>query len=227
MTNFGRYVKKKLNRFYVETTDGSETFWIIPMVGRAVKEGFEWTLRKELADALQEYLICDLVARYKKEVMSPASKFPDEKYKWELITETKDLDVKGILLAITKAGINLVDMPRSGFAIKAMLKENPGVLETAFEKLLDTERSFSENYSEFVGVIKPVAENKFGFSFPDERTAAAFLACARPQMYTFYMDKIYQEYCAWLSGERNHRPFVERPSCWAGCPLGNAEKDDC
>lgn len=201
VTKFGRYVKKKLNRFYVETTDGSETFWIIPMVGRAVKEGFEWTLRKELADALQEYLICDLVARYKKEVLSPASKIPDEKYKWELITETKDLDVKGILLAITKAGINLVDMPRSGFAIKAMLKENPGVLETAFEKLLDTERSFSENYSEFVGVIKPVAENKFGFSFPDERTAAAFLACARPQMYTFYMDKIYQEYCHYIGEE--------------------------
>ena len=77
---FGKHVKKTLNRFYVENTDGSESFWNIPMIGQKTKDGFEWTLRKELVDALQEYLINDLIARYKKFVMSPASIFSGEKY---------------------------------------------------------------------------------------------------------------------------------------------------
>ena len=207
VTNFGRHVKKKLNRFYVESTNGTESFWTISMIGRNTKDGFEWTLRKELTEALQEYLINDLIARYKNNVMSPASKLPEEMYKWELLTETKDMDTKGILATITKSGLNLVDMPRAGLAIKAMLKENPDVLEPAFNELLNTERSFSENYAAFVGIIKPVAESKFGFSFPDERTAAAFLACARPGTYTFYMDKIYQEYCHYLGEETTSAGF--------------------
>ena len=196
--NFGRYVKKKLDRFYVENTNGTESFWNIPMIGRYVKDGFEWTLRKELVDALQDYLVDDIIGRYKKFVMSPANIFSGEKYKWELLTETRDMDTKGILAAITKSGMNLVDMPRAGLAIKTLLKENPEGIEAAFNELLNSERSFNENYGAFLAVIKPIAENKFGFGFPDERTAAAFLTCARHDTYTFYMDKIYQEYCHYL-----------------------------
>ena len=201
VTNFGKHVKNKLNRFYLEGTEGTETFWNIPMIGRSTKNGFEWTLRKELADALQEYLINDLIARYKKFVMSPASEFPEEKYKWELLTETKDMDVKDILVAITKSEMNLIDMSRAGFAIKQMLTENPIELESSFSELLNSERSFAENYAAFAGIIKPVAENKFDFAFPDVRTAAAFLTCARPDAYTFYMDKIYRKYCHYLGEE--------------------------
>ena len=113
------------------------------------------------------------------------------------------MDTKGILAAITKSGMNLVDMPRAGLAIKAMLKENPDELEASFNELLNADRSFNENYAAFVGIIKPVAESKFGFAFPDERTAAAFLTCARHGTYTFYMDKIYQEYCHYLGEPTN------------------------
>lgn len=201
VTNFGRHVKKKLNRFFVENTNGMESFWNIPMIGRNTKGGFEWTLRKELTDALQDFLINDLVARYKEYVMSPASKFSEEKYKWVLLTETKGKDVKGILTAITRSGMNIVDMPRSGFAIKHLLQENPAETGSAFNELLNSERSFGENYSSFVDIIKPIAESKYSFAFPDERTAAAFLTCARPGTYTFYMDKIYQEYCHYLGEE--------------------------
>ena len=196
--NFGKYVKKRLNRFYVENTNGTESFWNIPMIGQRVKDGFEWTLRKELVEALQEFLITDLIKRYKMFVMSPASIFSGERYKWELLTETKDLDTKGILAAITKSGMNLVDMPRAGMAIKTLLKDNPAEIEAAFNELLNSERSFSENYAAFMGILKPISDSKFGFGFPDERTAAAFLTCARPNTYTFYMDKIYQEYCHYL-----------------------------
>ena len=205
VTNFGKYVKKTLNRFYIESTDGTESFWNIVMIGQKVKDGFEWTIRKELVDALQEYLMVDLIVRYKSFVMSPASVFSGEKYKWELLTETKGMDAKGILASITKSGMNIVDMPRAGMAIKTLLKESPDVMEKAFNELLNTERSFIENYSAFLTEIKPAVEGKFGFGFPDERTAAAFLTCARPSTYTFYMDKIYQEYCHYL-GEATMAP---------------------
>lgn len=201
VTNFGRHVKKKLNRFFVENTEGKESFWNIPMIGQRVKDGFEWTIRKELVDALQEYLISDLIARYKKYVMSPASNFSNEKYKWELLTESKGKSVNEILSAITKSGMNIIDMPRAGFAIKHMMKEDAVELESSFSELLNAERSFSENYAAFSDIIKPVANSKYQFVFPDERTAAAFLTCAKPETYTFYMDKIYQEYCHYLGEE--------------------------
>lgn len=50
VTNFGRHVKKKLNRFFVENTEGKESFWNIPMIGQRVKDGFEWTIRKEMVE---------------------------------------------------------------------------------------------------------------------------------------------------------------------------------
>lgn len=204
VTNFGKYVKAKLNRFYVENTKGEESFWNIAMTGRNTKGGFEWTLRKELVDALQEYLIHDLIARYKKYVMSSASVLAKEKYKWELLTETKGKSISEIFETLVQPGMNLLDMPRAGFAIKHMLTENPIELESSFRELLNTDRSFSENYSAFMAIIKPVAESKYQFVFPDERTAAAFLTCAKPDTYTFYMDKIYQEYCLYLGEETKH-----------------------
>ena len=45
VTNFGRHVKKKLNRFYVENTNGTESFWNISMIGRSTKDGFEWKVK--------------------------------------------------------------------------------------------------------------------------------------------------------------------------------------
>ena len=204
ITNFGKYVKAKLNRFYVENTNGEESFWNIAMIGKNTKSGFEWTLRKELVDALQEHLIHNLIARYKMFLMSSVSALSGERYKWELLTETKGKGINEILSALLKSNMNLLDMPRAGFAIKHMLTENPVELESSFKELLNSERSFGENYSAFMAIIKPVAESKFQFVFPDERTAAAFLTCAKPDTYTFYMDKIYQEYCLYLGEETKH-----------------------
>lgn len=198
ISNFGAFVKNKLGRFYVENTEQKESFWNIPMIGRNTKEGFEWALRKELVAALQEFLIQDLIGRYKEAVMSPASKFNLEKYKWELISQTKDKSVMEILGIISKPSLNIIDMPRAGLAIRHLIEKDPASLEAGFGELLNTERSFSENYAAFTSILKPVAEKNFNFIFPDERTAAAFLACARPDTHTFYMDKVYQEYCGYL-----------------------------
>ena len=52
ITNFAKAVQKKLNRFEVIGTDGTPSFWIIPMTGKNVGERFEWTIRPELVEAL-------------------------------------------------------------------------------------------------------------------------------------------------------------------------------
>lgn len=53
--NFAEITQKILSRFEVVGTDGSPTYWIIPMKqGRVINDLFEWTLRDELVQALEE-----------------------------------------------------------------------------------------------------------------------------------------------------------------------------
>lgn len=54
ITNFAKAVQKKLNRFEVLGTDGKPTYWAIPMLGKHVGEHFEWQIRPELAQAIEE-----------------------------------------------------------------------------------------------------------------------------------------------------------------------------
>lgn len=55
ITNFGKAVQKILHRFEVRGTDNEPTYWIIPMKsGRYVDGYFEWTMRDELVQAMEE-----------------------------------------------------------------------------------------------------------------------------------------------------------------------------
>ena len=57
ITNFSKWVQAKLNRFKLQDVDGSDLYWCITMQkGWKAKDGFQWQLRKELAEALQVYL---------------------------------------------------------------------------------------------------------------------------------------------------------------------------
>ena len=53
--NFAEITQKILNRFEVQGTDGKPTYWVIPMKkGIEIKDLFEWTMRDELVQALEE-----------------------------------------------------------------------------------------------------------------------------------------------------------------------------
>jgi hypothetical protein len=56
ITQFGMAVTKHLNRFEIHTSDGSPSFWNVAMnPGVALKnDGFQWTLRPELVQAISE-----------------------------------------------------------------------------------------------------------------------------------------------------------------------------
>ena len=57
ITNFSKWVQAKLNRFKLQDVDGSDLYWCITMQkGWKAKDGFQWQLRKELAEALQVYM---------------------------------------------------------------------------------------------------------------------------------------------------------------------------
>ncbi|PEL08418.1 hypothetical protein [Bacillus sp. AFS017336] len=54
ITHLGKAVQSALNRFKVIGTDGKDTYWTIIMYGRHKENHFEWELRKELVQAIQE-----------------------------------------------------------------------------------------------------------------------------------------------------------------------------
>lgn len=56
ITHFAKSVQKRLNHFEVFGTNGKPTYWIIPMKGKYVGKYFEWTLRPELVQAIEELL---------------------------------------------------------------------------------------------------------------------------------------------------------------------------
>ena len=55
ITGFSRGVQERLNRFEITTEEGDKTYWLITMLGNKVMgKLFEWKLRDELIEAMQE-----------------------------------------------------------------------------------------------------------------------------------------------------------------------------
>ncbi len=79
ITAFAKAVQNKLGRFRIKGLDGDDTFWIIPMKGRYIEKGyFEWRLRDELKQALEEL---NIVNREKMRLIDILNTF-DVEDKW-------------------------------------------------------------------------------------------------------------------------------------------------
>lgn len=58
INRFAKLVHKAMKRPIIIDTDRDDTYWLIPMeLGKRTEDGFEWTLRKELAEALRTMFI--------------------------------------------------------------------------------------------------------------------------------------------------------------------------
>ena len=199
ITAFAKRVGKKLN-INVIGSDGKQTFWPIPMKeGRLLSDGhYEWTLRDELADAIKDWLILDLLKRYKEAFLSVPldNKGADELYKWQLITEC---DGKSELDIIQKfKSKNIVDTARVNQVLTTLSKDQPQQLADNFALLMNDEIPLSDRLSNFKRAMAELCGDKFNMKANDERTASAFLACWNPNKYTFYKDEIYQNYCKYI-----------------------------
>ena len=197
VSNFAKWVQKKLDRFQIVGTDGSDTYWCIPMKkGWDTKQGFVWQLRDELVDALRNYLLKVLIIWYREK--EPFNGFSEE-YKWALIDKT---DGKGALdIVRSLSGVNLVDNARVDGVMKSLLETKPTELETVLEHLFDESKPIDERIAGFKSEMRSICPSDWKNCANDERTAAAILMCKYPDKYTAYKDEIYQLVCLYFGYE--------------------------
>lgn len=162
-------------------------------------------------DEKRKRLIIDLLERYKKNFLeTPLSKDgADELYKWELITKCHEkTDVEIIRNFKSK---NVVHVQTVYPVLTELLKNNEQQLVACFNGLKDENRSLSERLSIFKKAMGDLCGDKFKSKANDERTAAAFLTCWKPEKYTFFIDtKVYKPYCNYL-GEQPYETGEKYP----------------
>ena len=200
ITNFAKWVQKKLNRFQVIATDGSETFWCIPMEkGWNTKEGFKWQLRTELVEALRYYLMKALILRFRE---SEQFKDFDESYKWELLDRTEGkgvLDiVKSLQDKIQGQQVNLVYNAQFNGVMNYLSKNKPDSLTATGEHLFDESKPIDERIATFKAEMRSNCPSDWKNFANDERTASALLMCKYPEKYTTYKDEVYQYVCRYF-----------------------------
>ena len=196
VTNFAKWVQKKLNRFQVIATDGSETFWSIPMLkGWKSKQGFVWQLRDELVEALRNFLMEDLINLYQKN--EPFNGY-DEEYKWALLDETEGKTILDIIKSLREPKINLVYSAQFNGVMKYLSDNEPDILTTVVEHLFDEAKSINDRIATFKAEMRSICPSDWNNCANDERTASALLMCKYPEKYTTYKDEVYQIVCRYF-----------------------------
>lgn len=194
ITNFSKWVQKKLNNFRIVGTDGNDTYWCITMQrGWNSKQGFQWQLRDELANALQSYLMEDLINQYRS--LKPFNEY-EEEYKWELLDNTEGKDVLTIIKSLR--GQNIVDNARVDSVLKSLWETKSDELAAIGNRLLDESIPINERLANFKQEMRSLCPSDWKTCANDERTAAAILMCKYPEKYTVYKDEIYQLLCQYF-----------------------------
>ena len=188
VTNFAKWVQKKLGRFRVIGTDGNDTFWAIVMQeGWDTKQGFKWQLRDELVNALRIYLMKDLIERFSNG--KPFNGY-EETYKWQLIDDTEEVSSIEIVKKII--GKNIIDNMRVDSVLKMLCESKENVLKTCINNLLDESKVLDNRIANFKSEMRAICPQSYTVCANDERTVASILTCRYPEKYTFYMDKVYK-----------------------------------
>lgn len=197
VTNFSKWVQKKLNRFQVIGTDGNVTYWCITMEkGWDTKQGFKWQLRNELVEALQNVLMNELVGSYREK--EPFNGF-EEEYKWELLEKTESKGAIDIIKNLR--GKNIVDNARVDSVLKILCETKENELAVVIGHLVDEAKPIDKRIADFKSEMRAICPSDWKICANDERTAAAILMCKYPERYTVYKDEVYQLLCRYLGIE--------------------------
>lgn len=198
ITNFAKWVQKKLNRFKVIGTDGKNTYWCIPMQkGWYVKQDFKWQLRDELVDALRIYLLKVLIIWF-RDSKKPFNGY-NEEYKWALLDQTEGKNVLEIIKSLK--GINLVHNPLVDPALKFLWENKPTELTAVVEHLFDESKPIDDRIAAFKTEMISISPSDWKFFANDERVASALLMCKFPDKYTSYKAEVYQLICQYFGFE--------------------------
>lgn len=201
VTHFGIFASERLNIKITRIGDESEAFWPLPMrKGKDLKGNlFEWTLRGELAEALQDWLMDELVLKYKSYLKSTSLKVADELYKWELIKKCQDQDTLKIVDQFRTK--NIIDVSRANQVLKYLIDNHPVEMSKTFDLLKEEDVKLEDRLESFKANMAELCDNKYKVKANDERTAACFLTCWNPDKYTFYKSEIYVALCKYLGVE--------------------------
>lgn len=197
ITNFSKWVQKKLNRFQVKGTSGQDTYWCITMKkGWESEHGFLWRMRDELVKALRRYLMEGLIQDYRaKEPFNGC----DEEYKWALLDKVEGKDVSGIISCLR--GQNVVYNAQVDGTLKTLWETKPDELTTCISDLLDETRALIPRIEDFRDNMRSICPSEWKSCANDERTASAILTCRYPNEYTFYKSEVYQVICKYFGFE--------------------------
>ena len=197
ITNFSKWVQKKLNRFHVQNVEGKETYWSITMQkGWNSKQGFQWLLRDELTQALQLYLMKKLIDEYHK--VEPFNG-QEEEYKWELLDKTEGKDTLSIIKNLR--GENIIDNAHVDDVLKKLWETKEEELVAIVNHLYDESKPIDERIATFKAEMRSICPSEWKNCANDERTASALLMCKYPDKYTTYKDEIYQLICKYFGIE--------------------------
>ena len=208
ITKCGIYVQKKLGRFQIIRPNGEPCYWLVPMAeGKELpkdSEGtFEWRLRSELTEAIEEYLYWYLVECYKelrKDIRIDDEKW-NEAYKWQLVTECQGKDFISIVnkVRVTNLIYTPLVSPTLDFVINYRRKE----FEKAVQSLADGQVLLDKRIQDFSATMQEIADvpdnDKQNLYANDERTASAILTCIDPNTYTTYKYGLYKTVCQYLN----------------------------
>ncbi len=222
--SFGQLTRRILDRFTAIGIDGEETYWIIPMIGRYVNDGyFEWQLRDELAQALKELKLhnkkkphlCkkdsvvankyyNLIEQYSNILLREGGlNGSNELYKWQLLAEfgvnktSNDIDYADQVAAIKFDNLVYHNVPP---VIKTLITNAKNEYNNLLKELFCGADSVNVRIETFCKGAKKLYElyrpsEKFK-DFHSERTAAALLTFYNPNLYTFFMPTFYISLCA-------------------------------
>ena len=193
----GRSVQNYLNRFEIRGLDNNgkntddKVFWCITMTGKDSKQGYVWSVRPELCEALEVYLYRNLVNVYRNRRKTTDLVGDDELYKWEYANECVDKSNLEIVRLSLPNRINLLGW-REKDQLRTMLKKQPEELDLLLKSLYDEEIEFSERVKSFIQGVATLKHNV------DERAASVLLGAKMPNKYLFYKDSYYKDLCAYL-----------------------------
>lgn len=144
VTNFSKWVQKKLNRFQVIDIDGNVTYWCITMQkGWNSNQGFKWQMRSELVEALQHVLMDELLEGYRDK--EPFNGFKEE-YKWELLDKTEGKGTIDIIKSLR--GKNIVDNARVDGVLKSLCETKEKELTVVIDHLLDESKHIDKRIAD-------------------------------------------------------------------------------
>lgn len=193
----GRSVQAYLNRFEIKGLDSKDNntekqvFWCIPMIGKDSKQGFVWKICPKLAEALEDYLYCNLVDVYKNRRRTKDLMEDDELYKWEFVNDCIDKNNLEIVNLCLSDRVNLLDW-RAKDQLRKILQNQSEKLTMSLNSLYDERQDYSERVKNFIQ-----SAASLGYRV-DERTASVLLGAKKPHKYLFYKDSYYKDLCSYL-----------------------------